>query len=368
MMVAGIVGLGLAAIIGLVVVSKMRDSGDGDDDAPQKPKTKVSKGPLKPKDPEPSITQAKQPPIEPPKEPVAASKEPESPKPPEKPKEPEKPPEPPKPKTPAKIQIVVDGKSVETYAEWVPGAKALMKKDHYPPEGVDPQALEQAKELLEAGRIDDLLKKAYLYYLPVLQLSLEDDEKISRNAYEFLNKFCVLYKALNPETGKTYQVDLRLVTSPDNRGTLYLLFLGYASTFTDQFARHEKYGDPWAEPKKFEASQFDWPKMMRDLKHFSMSKNPQREGPYVYDPEEGQGYNAYRKLEEMGAFKSDAYPYLIAYITSPDPSHRRAAIVALNQLTGASLWKFPANDSEAQKTQKEWMAALNIKDLPRVPY
>lgn len=366
-MIGGIVVVAIAAIVGLVVISKMQDSADDDDEAPKTKKPRVVKGPLKPKDPETPVAPVNQPPVQVLKEPVVPSREPESPKPVEKPKEPEKPPET-VPKTPEKIQIVVDGKSVETYVEWVPGAKGLMKKDHYPPEGVEPQALEQATELLEAGRVDDLLKKAYLYYMPVLQLSLEDNEKIARNAYEFLNKFCVLYKALNPETGNTYQVDMRLVTSPDNRGRLYLLFLGYASAFTEQFARHEKYGDPWAEPKKFEVSQFDWPKMMRDLKHFSRSKDPQREGPFGYDPEQGQGYNAYRKLEEMGPFKADAYPYLIAYITSPDPMHRQAAIVALNKLTGASLWKFPANDTEAQKAQKEWMAALNIKELPRVPY
>ncbi|HLG42924.1 MAG TPA: hypothetical protein VI643_06125 [Planctomycetota bacterium] len=355
-MITFIVILAVAAIAGIFVVANM--GGDSDDDEPKAPK--VSKKPLEPKPQEPER------PVEPPKEPEKP-KEPEAPKEPEKPKEPEPPKEPEKPKGPEKIQIEVEGKKVDTLSAWAPGASEKLKKGLYPPEGVDPQVLEQAKGLLEAGRTDDLLKKAWLYYKPILQLCLDDDEKIALAAFEFFNKFCVLYKALNPETNKTYQVDVRLVTSPDNRGTLYLMFVGFMDLFTEHFGRHEKYGDPWAEPKKYEVTQFDWPTLIRDLKHFSKAKNPEREGPLVYDPEEGQGYKAFKKLEDMGQYKSDAYPYLIAYITSEDPAHRQAAIVALNHLTGMMKWKFSKNAQEAEKIQKEWMAALEIKELPNIP-
>lgn len=275
-------------------------------------------------------------------------------------KSPEKEPE---QKEPEKIQVVINGKTYDTYKEFVPGAIQLLTEGKYPPDGVDPGVREKARKLLLASRVDELLDKAYLYFNAVLELSLIDDETVARNAFEFFNRWCVLYKALDPDTRKVMQIPKALINNPEHRGAFYLMFLTFRDQFTEHFARHEKYGDPYAVVQEFEPGQWPWDKIIRGLNSYSIAADP-RKGKWEY-VEGSEGYPWFIKMKKLPPeHQKKVYPYLIRYIADEDPTRQRAATVCLNLLT--QLWKpFPKGREDAVRLQKEWMRDLGIEELPR---
>lgn len=85
-------------------------------------------------------------------------------------------------------------------------------------------------------------------------------------------------------------------------------------------------------------------------------------GSDFYEYHDPQAIQAFERVKRLG---EKAYPYLVAYITDPEPQRGRAAVVALKCLNG-DPWKGagPArlNPGNASQYAAEWKQILNLSD------
>jgi hypothetical protein len=114
-------------------------------------------------------------------------------------------------------------------------------------------------------------------------------------------------------------------------------------------------------PKRTTMSAGVWGETIDGLKLYASAGY----GGDFYDYEDPVSKKAFERVKSLGA---NAYPYLIAFITDPDPQRGRGAVVALKNLNGdPRKGKSPGrlNPNTCQSYASEWMQILGI-DSARV--
>jgi hypothetical protein len=240
---------------------------------------------------------------------------------------------------------------------WAPGARALVDKQRADTNLVRDENLKQEyASLAGSGKTAEIVAQDHKWFLFILDGLLNDTEAVARGSMQALHDIIV-----KRNFGKEVLAYTQLATaskisgfeSPQMRAEEYTYWSGWwyqrssqemvAKWANDAGATFNPSPSPSPTPVAVGSGEMD--AIMGGLKAgggFDQPTSP--EYPY------------FQKLKSMG---KSAYPKLVAYIDNEDPAMGRAAVAALNALTGRDS-KLP-NDATKSAIKAEWESWLKTQ-------
>ncbi len=238
----------------------------------------------------------------------------------------------------------------EAIANFEKGAKSQAEKigRGLRPVAVDEGVNREYEGMAEQGKVAEIVKNDSRWMAYVINGIISDNEKVSRYSYQALHDICEKHKDTLFTDKNQNPIMLENVNSAYVRGTEYNFWSEWWEKSRNQQAVREWGGGGGGGTAAGNAPGYafvadnpanvDWERIMKDL----------RSGCGYEDTSRPEGFS-FQRVKAMG---KGAYPFLVRYIDNEDILLGRAAVSALNNLTGRTT-PIP---TEANKVQikSEW--------------